>query len=138
MHRAKNPATGQGTVARFSMIRHEEFLGSLCLEALQSTPYHLPDRKACAVGHDDVVQDAIRNDRVIQAIYFARKDRNAGDKLLSVPLMNTSVEVHSAQICWGALITASTSLRFNRCLHLRGGSRRSRESQGHPRVVGML
>ena len=78
MRGAKHPAPSQRTKAGLRMIRHEEFLARSALEPLRSTPGHILDRKQSAIRHDDIIQDAIRNDRLIEALNHAWQDGEGG------------------------------------------------------------
>ena len=78
MRCAKHPTPSQRTKARLRMVRHKELLLRPILKPLRATPRHILDREKGAIRHDDIIQDAIRNDRLIQTLNHAWQDRECG------------------------------------------------------------
>lgn len=78
MRRAKDATTAQSTQAGFSMIRHEELLRRSGLEALSSAPGHVLDGEEGAIGHDDVVEHAVADNGLVQALDDAGEDGEGG------------------------------------------------------------
>lgn len=78
MRRPHNPRPRQAFKTRLTMIRHEELVGRPCLEALHAAPGHVLDHEQGAVGDEDVVEEAVGDDRAVEALDDGGEDGEAG------------------------------------------------------------
>lgn len=65
---AEDAGAGEGAQAEIVVVGHEEIIGGGCLEALFAAPSHVLDHEQGAVGDEDVVELAVRDDGAVESL----------------------------------------------------------------------